>query len=372
MKIAVALSGGVDSSVSLLLLKEAGHDVVAIFMKNWDDDDDPNCPAAQDYEDALMVCQKLNVPLYAFDFCESYWNNVFSSFIEDLKKGYTPNPDILCNREIKFKVLLEKARELNANYLATGHYAKVQGGGARGDLSTSEPTEGPQLLRGVDRNKDQTYFLYAIERDVLNEVIFPIGHLQKSVVRDLAKEHGLITANKRDSTGICFIGKRKFSDFIAKYMPPTKGVFKTLDGKVVGEHNGAWFYTIGQRKGLGIGGPGDAWFVSGKDISTHDVFVVQGEDHPALLKDVIYAHDLNWLVDDPLLHKNTCRCSAKIRYRTEDQPCEIEVLDKGVCKIKFDDPVRAPTERQSVVFYQDQICLGGGLIALEKKSLLVE
>lgn len=357
MKIAVALSGGVDSSVSLLLLKEKGYDVVAIFMKNWDDDDDPQCPAALDYEDALMVCQKLDVPLYAFDFCESYWDNVFSSFIKDLKLGYTPNPDILCNREIKFKVLLEKAKELDADMLATGHYARIEDG---------------QLLRGIDTNKDQTYFLYAIERDVLKKILFPIGGFEKSYVRDLAKKHGLITHNKRDSTGICFIGKRKFSDFIAKYMPPQKGFFKTLDGEVVGEHNGAWFYTIGQRKGLGIGGPGDAWFVAGKDISTHDVFVVQGENHPALLKDTIYAHDLNWLVDNPLLHNDSYRCSAKIRYRTQDQTCTVEMLDDGCCQIKFDEMVRAPTERQSVVFYQNQICLGGGLIALEKKSLLVE
>lgn len=356
MKIVLALSGGVDSSVSLSLLKDAGHDVVAIFMKNWDDDDDPHCPAALDYEDALMVCEKLKVPLYSFNFSESYWDQVFSSFIDDLKLGYTPNPDILCNREIKFKVLLEKAKELNADVLATGHYAQIIDG---------------KLARGLDANKDQTYFLYAIQRDVLKQVMFPIGGLEKSKVREIAKEKGLITHNKRDSTGICFIGKRNFSEFISKYMPPTKGVFKTLDGEVLGEHNGAWFYTIGQRKGLGIGGPGDAWFVARKDIKTHDVYVVQGENNPALSKKIIYAHDLNWLVDDPTLVE-PYRCTAKIRYRTPDVPCVIERIDEDVCKIEFDDPVRAPTDRQSVVFYQDNICLGGGLISLAKKSLLVE
>ncbi len=359
MRIAVALSGGVDSSVSLLLLKEAGHDVIALFMKNWEDDDDPACPAAQDYEDALMICEKLGVSLYAFNFCESYWNNVFSQFIDELKLGFTPNPDILCNREIKFKVLLDKAKELNADLLATGHYAQIQDG---------------QLVRGIDQNKDQTYFLYAIERDVLSKVIFPIGGYEKSVVRDLAKKHDLITHDKRDSTGICFIGKRKFSDFISKYMPPTKGLFKTLDGEVLGEHNGAWFYTIGQRKGLGIGGAGDAWFVASKDIQTHDVFVVQGEDHPALLKTIIYATDLNWLIDDPLnsSFSSPLKCTAKIRYRTKDQECKVTRLDDNLYQIEFEVPVRAATDRQSIVFYQNKICLGGGLISLEKKSLLIE
>ena len=222
------------------------------------------------------------------------------------------------------------------------------------------------LLRGLDGNKDQTYFLYAVEKDVLKKVMFPIGSYQKDNVRELAKRNDLITHNKRDSTGICFIGKRKFSDFIAKYMPPTKGVFKTLDNKVIGEHNGAWFYTIGQRKGLGIGGAGDAWFVAKKDIKTHDVFVVQGEDHPALLTDTIYATDLNWLVTNPL--PGPFKCSAKIRYRTPDSPCTVEQVSETLCKIKFELPVRAATERQSVVFYKDQICLGGGLIFLEKST----
>ena len=359
MKIVVALSGGVDSSVSIFLLKQAGYDVTALFMKNWDDSNDPDCPAARDYEDALMVADKLGVPLHAFNFAESYWDNVFSHFIEELKQGYTPNPDILCNREIKFKVLLDKAKELGADMLATGHYAQIVNG---------------NLVRGIDRNKDQSYFLYAINRGVLDKVMFPIGALEKSYVRALAKENNLVTHDKRDSTGICFIGKRKFSDFISKYMPPTKGYFKTLEGEILGEHNGAWFYTIGQRKGLGIGGAkgfssGEAWFVADKDITTHDVIVVQGEDHTALYSDELTATDINWLKSD--LPYEFC-CSAKIRYRTPDQKCVVTRVGEEGLKIKFDTPVKAATPRQSIVFYQEETCLGGALIETAKKSLLIE
>ncbi len=353
MRVAVALSGGVDSSVSLYLLKQQGHDVIAMFMKNWDDSEDSSCPAARDYEDALMVADKLGIPLYAFDFSTAYWDNVFDHFLQELKLGYTPNPDILCNREIKFKVLLEKAAELGAEMLATGHYARVVGG---------------NLCRGLDPTKDQSYFLYAINREVLDKVIFPIGEFEKSDVRKIAKENGLITHDKRDSTGICFIGKRKFSDFIAKYMPPQKGYFRSIDGKVLGEHNGAWFYTLGQRKGLGIGGPGDAWFVVDKNIETHDVFVVQGEDHPLLLSQEIFATEINWIYKEG--PPDRFRASAKIRYRTQDEPCTVERIDDEQWRIHFDEPVRAATPRQSVVFYQGEICLGGAMIS--KKSLLIE
>lgn len=355
MKVVVALSGGVDSSVALYLLKEAGHDVTALFMKNWDDKDDPHCPATQDYEDALMVADRLNVPLYAFNFAQDYWDRVFTQFLADLQKGYTPNPDILCNREIKFQVLLEKAQELGGDFIATGHYACIENG---------------LLKRGLDPNKDQSYFLYAIDRKALASTLFPIGHFNKPDVRKIAESQGLITHNKRDSTGICFIGKRNFRDFIATYLPPTQGVFSTPEGKIVGHHSGAWFYTIGQRKGLGIGGPGEPWFVIDKNIQTHTVTVVQGDDHPDLWQQTLYAQELNWLLANaPSL---PLKCSAKIRYRSVDQPCTLYQHDEHTLKIEFDSPVRAVTPGQSIVFYQGEICLGGGCILPIKKTLYVE
>ncbi len=348
MKIAVGMSGGVDSSVTALLLKEAGHDVIGIFMKNWDEDDNidsKTCPAVQDYEDALSVCQKLNIPLYSFNFSNEYWDQVFVGFLDDLKKGFTPNPDIFCNREIKFNVLMQKAFELGAEKLATGHYANV----------------GPQyeLVRGIDKNKDQSYFLFTLTSDILEKVLFPVGAYNKEDIRKIAERGGLLTYNKKDSTGICFIGKRKFKDFITTYMPPAKGVFQTPDGKVVGEHSGAWYYTIGQRKGMGIGGPGEAWFVIGKDISTQVVTVVQGEDNPLLLADSLLATDLSWVQSPP---QTPYACTAKIRYRQDDQECLIEKIENGTAYIKFTHPQRAVTPRQAIVFYQGETCLGGGLI----------
>lgn len=348
MKIAVGMSGGVDSSVTALLLKEAGHDVIGIFMKNWDEDDDNDnktCPAIQDYEDALSVCQKLNIPLYSFNFSAEYWDQVFLGFLDDLKKGFTPNPDIFCNREIKFNVLMQKAFELGAEKLATGHYANIS----------------PQfeLVRGIDKNKDQSYFLFTLTSNILEKVLFPVGAYNKEDIRKIAEKGGLLTHNKKDSTGICFIGKRKFKDFITTYMPPAKGVFQTPDGKIVGEHNGAWYYTIGQRKGMGIGGPGDAWFVIDKNISTQVVTVVQGEDNPLLLSDSLLANDLTWVQNPP---KTPYTCTAKIRYRQDDQECTIEKIENGTAHIKFLTPQRAVTPRQAIVFYQGETCLGGGLI----------
>jgi tRNA-specific 2-thiouridylase len=350
MKIAVGMSGGVDSSVTALLLKEMGHEVIGIFMKNWDEDD-KECPAIQDYEDALSVCQKLNIPLYSFNFSEEYWDSVFVNFLDDLKKGFTPNPDIFCNKEIKFNVLLQKAFELGAEKLATGHYADIS----------------PQfeLLKGRDKNKDQSYFLYTLTSNILEKALFPVGKYEKSEIRQIAEKNGLVTHNKKDSTGICFIGKRKFKDFITTYMPPAKGTFQTPDGKVIGEHLGAWYYTIGQRKGMGIGGPGDAWFVSDKDISTQVVTVVQGEDNPLLYADRLTATDLSFVKGLP---ETPLHCSAKIRYRQEDQPCIIEKIESDIAQIKFIDPQRAITPRQAIVFYQDNICLGGGLI--QKKGCI--
>ncbi len=344
MKIAVGMSGGVDSSVTALLLKNAGHDVIGIFMKNWDEDD-KECPAIQDYEDALSVCQKIDIPLYSFNFSEEYWNQVFVGFLDDLKKGFTPNPDIFCNREIKFNVLLQKAFDLGAEKLATGHYAMI----------------GPQfeLLKGLDKNKDQSYFLHALSSAVLEKALFPVGSYNKEDIRKIAADGGLLTHNKKDSTGICFIGKRKFKDFITTYMPPAKGLFKTPEGKIVGEHNGAWYYTIGQRKGMGIGGAGEAWFVIDKNVNNQEVTVVQGEDHPLLLSESLVATDLTWIHTPPT---TPYICKAKIRYRQEDQDCVIEKIEGGTAFVRFITPQRAVTPRQAIVFYQGESCIGGGLI----------
>lgn len=345
MKIAVGLSGGVDSSVSLALLKEAGHEVIALFMKNWEEDD--HCPATLDYEDALSVCETLHVPLYSFNFAKEYWENVFQDFLRDYEKGFTPNPDIFCNREIKFKVFLSKALELGADYLATGHYAQI------GENFT--------LLRGEDETKDQSYFLYTLKREQLKKVLFPVGHLKKSEVRKIAADFSLPTSHKKDSTGICFIGKRNFADFLHQYMPPKEGVFITPEGKVVGRHQGAYYYTIGQRKGMGIGGAGEAWFVVDKDVEAQTVTVVQGEDHPLLYKESLIATEISWVGDAPSF---PYRCTAKIRYRASDEPCMLEWLAPDNLKVHFDRPQRAVTPRQAIVFYQGKTCLGGGLISL--------
>lgn len=343
-KVVVAMSGGVDSSVAALLLKEAGYDVVGLFMKNWEETDS-ECCAAKDYQDALDAAETLKIPLYTVNFAKDYWDRVFQSFLQDLQKGATPNPDILCNREIKFSCLLKKALSLGASYLATGHYVRK--------------SSNNQLLRGVDSNKDQSYFLYTINESILQKTLFPIGEIEKPQVREIAKKAGLITADKKDSTGICFIGKRQFAPFIAKYLPAAKGVFQTEDGEILGEHKGAWFYTIGQRKGLGIGGPGDAWFVAKKDIHTHTVTLVQGENHPLLFTQEIQATEVSWVNEKPEL---PYRCTAKIRYRSQDVPCALYPLGSDSLKIIFDKPVRAVTSRQAIVFYQKNICLGGGFI----------
>jgi tRNA-specific 2-thiouridylase len=345
MKIAVGMSGGVDSSVTALLLKQAGHEVIGIFMKNWDEDD-KECPAIRDYEDALSVCQKIQIPLYSFNFSKEYWDGVFLNFLQDLKNGYTPNPDVFCNKEIKFNVLLKKALELGAEKLATGHYADI--------------SEDFELLKGEDNSKDQSYFLHALSSEVLKKALFPLGKYKKEEIRKIAEEHELITYDKKDSTGICFIGKRNFKDFIMKYIPPKKGVFKTPEGKVIGEHNGAWYYTIGQRKGLAIGGAGDAWFVVDKNIETQVVTVAQGDDHPLLYKSELQATDLTFVSTPP---QTPFKCKAKIRYRQEDQDCVIEKIENSIAEVRFLTPQRAVTPRQSVVFYDGNICLGGGLIA---------
>ncbi|MCI5052256.1 MAG: tRNA 2-thiouridine(34) synthase MnmA [Simkaniaceae bacterium] len=339
--VAVGLSGGVDSSVAAYLLKEQGYNVIGLFMKNWEEGDD--CPAEADYQDVVQVCEKLDIPFYSFNFAKEYWDGVFGHFIEELKLGHTPNPDILCNREIKFKVFLDKALEIGADFLATGHYAKI---------------EGQNLLRASDSNKDQSYFLYTLKSQILEKVLFPLSDLNKAQVREIAQKLDLITHDKRDSTGICFIGKRNFKEFMTTYLPPNPGNFIDESGKVVGRHDGLHFYTIGQRKGLGIGGPGEAWFVSKKDVTNNAITLVQGENHPDLLTKIVRASDITWVAEPPSL---PLRCSAKIRYRSPDAPCLIEQEGENL-KITFDSPERAATSRQSIVFYQEKVCLGGGMI----------
>ena len=335
------MSGGVDSAVSALLLKQAGYEVFALFMKNWDEKE---CPAEADYQDIIAICRELDIPYYTVNFTEAYYNQVFESFVEDLKKGFTPNPDILCNREIKFDALFKKALELGADFLATGHYAQ---------------TDHIHLLKGKDLNKDQSYFLYTIKSAILEKTLFPIGHLEKPRVRELAKAHKIPVFNKKDSTGICFIGNRNFRDFMMKYIPSEAGAILDVNGVKIGEHVGIPFYTIGQRKGLGIGGPGDAYFVVSKNKENNTVTVAQGTDHPLLYRSELIAETPSWVAETPTFPK---RCAAKIRYRQIEQPCTVNLRADGTLHVIFDTPQRAITPYQSIVFYEENVTLGGARI----------
>jgi tRNA-specific 2-thiouridylase len=355
--VVVGMSGGVDSSVSAVLLKEQGYRVIGMFMKNWEEkDEDGICRSSYDFDDVRKVCDQIDIPYYGINFVQDYRDQVFQQFIEDLNKGLTPNPDILCNREIKFKVFLKKAIEMGADFLATGHYC--QNIGINGS---------PTLQKGVDANKDQTYFLYTITQDILTKVLFPIGNLEKNEVRQIARKHGLATSEKKDSTGICFIGERNFRSFVSNYIPMHPGNFETLQGKIVGKHSGTAFYTLGQRKGLGIGGPGEAWFVVAKDMERNVVFVEQGSDHPALYCENLLATDLTWVGPPPLSFPFSC--NSKVRYRQTDQPCTIQKIENGKAYITFLEPQRAVTPGQSIVFYQGPVCLGGGIIRTAGLSL---
>jgi tRNA-specific 2-thiouridylase len=346
--VVVGMSGGVDSSVSALLLKEAGYEVIGMFMKNWEEKDSTGvCTSTKEYEDVIRVCEQIDIPYYSVNFAQEYQTHVFSHFLEELKAGFTPNPDILCNREIKFKCFFEKALSLGADYLATGHYCQTNEG---------------KLYKGADPNKDQSYFLYTLQEKTLNKVLFPIGHLEKSEVRAIAHQHHLATAAKKDSTGICFIGKRDFKEFLSHYLAFQPGNFETLSGKVVGKHDGVAYYTIGQRKGLGIGGPGDAWFVVGKDPARNVVLIEQGTDHPSLYALTLTATEASWISGAPPEHL-PFQCTAKIRYRQEDQECTIDKIDNGRLFVSFSKPQRAITARQSIVFYDKNRCLGGAMIA---------
>lgn len=349
--VVVGMSGGVDSSLSALLLKMQGYRVIGLFMKNWEEQDAQGvCSAAKEYEDVVRVCEQIDIPYYSVNFVKEYWDNVFAHCLKEFRAGYTPNPDILCNREIKFKVFLDKALELGADFLATGHYCQIQ---------TKQGEK--QLLKGVDLNKDQSYFLYTIQEKTLDKVLFPIGHMPKSEVRALAKKHGLATSDKEDSTGLCFIGERNFKQFLMQYIPAQPGNFEDLEGNVIGTHDGIAHYTIGQRRGLGIGGPGEAWFVVGKDIARNVVVLAQGMTHPSLYTATLVADELSWIsaAGAPTL---PFRCKAKVRYRQEEQPCILTKIEGGHVHVTFDEPQRAITPRQSIVFYQDNICLGGGII----------
>ncbi len=345
--VAVAMSGGVDSSVSALILKEQGYRVIGIFMRNWDETNKGLCTAAEDYDDVAATCAKLDIPFYTFHLAKEYKEQVFSRFVEEYKKGLTPNPDILCNREIKFKVFYEKALELGADFIATGHYCRTESG---------------HLLKGLDPNKDQSYFLYAIEGKTLHRVMFPIGNMLKSDVRALARKHGLPTHGKKDSTGICFVGERKFPEFLSQYVTPKTGEFRTLDEQVVGEHHGVAFYTLGQRKHLGLGGPGNPWYVIKKDLDKNIVYVAREHNHPALLKSELTGIEESWIANAaPAL---PLHCFAKIRYRQEDQACVISRKDNGDLHVVFDVPQRAIAPAQSVVFYTEHgECLGGAVVS---------
>lgn len=357
-KVIVGMSGGVDSSVSALLLIQQGFQVEGLFMKNWDEDDNTDyCTAKQDFADAQAVSDKLGITLHSANFAAEYWDNVFEHFLAEYKAGRTPNPDILCNREIKFKVFLDYAEILGADYIATGHYTRRR-----------EDDEGhTYLLKGLDNNKDQSYFLHAVGEKEFAKTLFPVGELEKPEVRRLAEEHDLITHNKKDSTGICFIGERRFKDFLEQYLPAQPGKMQTPDGTFIRDHAGLMYYTIGQRQGLGIGGVKGAseepWFVAEKDLVNNILIVVQGE-HELLYKTHLSASQMHWINGKaPITDgSNTLRCQAKTRYRQPDQECLVTVGDDGSITVVFDEKQRAITPGQSVVFYDGEICLGGAVI----------
>jgi tRNA-specific 2-thiouridylase len=348
--VVVGMSGGVDSAVTALLLKQQGYDVIGLFMKNWEDDDtDEYCSSRQDLVDAASVADTIGIPLEAVNFSKEYKERVFSYFLREYQAGRTPNPDILCNSEIKFKAFLDHAVTLGADKIATGHYAQVR-----------EVNGLFQLLKADDASKDQSYFLHRLNQAQLSKAMFPLGNIQKSQVRKIAEEHKLSNYAKKDSTGICFIGERPFREFLSQYLPTQPGDMVTPEGKVVGKHVGLSFYTIGQRQGLGIGGQGLPWFVADKDMANNKLIVVQGHDHPLLLKPELAAMEMHWISGA------TPDCSrdyaAKTRYRQEDAACRIEALADGNARFSFATPQWAVTPGQSVVAYDGAVCLGGGII----------
>ena len=358
-KVVIGMSGGVDSSVAAIVLQKEGYEVIGLFMRNWDSlaDGEMNgpttssgiCPQEEDYNDAKAVCDALGIPLYRKDFVKEYWDYVFTYFLEELKNGRTPNPDIMCNKYIKFEMFAEEARKLGADYIATGHYARLEDG---------------KLLRGVDSNKDQTYFLSQVSHEQFKNVLFPIGNMQKSEVRRIAEEYHLITAKKKDSTGICFIGERNFKNFLKNYLPNMPGDVVNIDTKkVVGKHIGLMNYTIGQRKGLNIGGMDDKMFVVGKDLSKNILYICLGEDNDYLISTSCLVNQVNYLGCEKV--KN---CTAKFRYRQMDVPVSLEWLENGEILVSYPQGVKAVTPGQACVFYQGEECLGGGIIKEVRKN----
>ena len=351
--VVVGISGGVDSSVAAILLKNQGYNVIGLFMRNWDSTlnndflGNPNlnnniCPQEEDYNDAVKVCKKIGIPLHRIDFVKEYWDYVFTYFLDELKKGRTPNPDVMCNKYIKFDMFAKKARELGADYIATGHYARMIDG---------------KLYKGKDLNKDQTYFLSQVSKEQLKNVLFPVGELEKSEVRKIAHEYDLITADKKDSTGICFIGERNFKHFLENYLPNNPGDIVDIEsGKVLGRHVGLMYYTIGQRRGLNIGGTKDRLFVVKKDLNKNVLYVASGDESKYLISYSAIIEDVNLLNDLPY------ECNAKFRYRQKDNKVFVTKLDDGNLLVKYPEGVRAVTPGQACVFYKDDECLGGGII----------
>lgn len=351
-RVVVGMSGGVDSSVAAALLKEQGYDVLGLYMLNWEEEDENGvCTGVSDYEDVKRVCNNIGIPYYTVNFAKEYLDRVFSEFLKEYSLGRTPNPDVLCNREIKFGPFLEYAKKLGADYIATGHYAKI------------EHKDGKHhLLKSKDTSKDQTYFLNQLSQDQLKDVLFPLGDIEKSEVRRLAKKYDFSTAEKKDSTGICFIGEKRFRQFLQNYLPAKRGDIKTLDGEIVGRHDGVMFYTLGQRRGLNIGGKsngnGNRWFVIDKNVKENILYVSQGEDENLFSKGLV-TYKVNWIPEKP--KSNKFECFAKFRYRQPDQKVTVEILEDKI-KVDFAEPQRAVTPGQYVVFYTETACLGGGII----------
>lgn len=355
-RIIVGLSGGVDSAVAALRLLEQGHRVEGLFMKNWDDDDaDGHCAAAEDLEEARRVADTLGIALHKVSFAREYWDRVFTHFLDEYRRGRTPNPDILCNSEIKFRAFLDHARALGADAIATGHYARLG--------------PGPTLLRGTDPSKDQSYFLHALQQQQLRASRFPLGDLHKVEVREIARRAGLPNYQRKDSTGICFIGERRFREFLSRYLPAQPGEIVTPEGKHLGRHQGLMFYTLGQRQGLGIGGRSDAnnapWYVAQKRLESNELVVVQGHDHPLLFSAALWVNHIHWIAGKP--PSDHFAATAKVRYRQTDQACEVIVRGNGV-EVRFASPQRAVTPGQSLVLYTGDICLGGGVIETAKSK----
>ena len=354
-RVVVGLSGGVDSSVTAWLLKQQGYEVIGLFMKNWEDDDDSEyCSTRQDWLDVASVADVIGVDVEAVNFAAEYKDRVFADFLREYSAGRTPNPDVLCNAEIKFKAFLDHAMSLGANTIATGHYARVRQA-ANGKF---------ELLKAFDHTKDQSYIRHRLNQAQLSRTLFPLGEIPKTRVREIAAEIGLPNAKKKDSTGICFIGERPFRDFLNRYLPTQPGPMKTPEGKVVGEHIGLAFYTLGQRKGIGLGGSrdgsGDAWYVARKDMASNTLYVVQGHDHPWLLTSELNAADLSWVAGEPPAAGATM--AAKTRYRQSDAPCRVVAAEGDALKLSFAEPQWAVTPGQSAVLYDGDVCLGGGII----------